>query len=117
MNQQFSKTVYITQEEVDYTPSMEDGYEKEEEVLERMYGCELICDAGILLRLSVLLLVFLSFRLLNLVTNRPQIVLATAQTLLHRFYYTRSLKEYYIKVRININYQIDLIYNFLRMLQ
>lgn len=54
MNKPFSKNVYITKEEAEYTPSIEDGYEKEEEILERMYGCELICDAGILLRLFVL---------------------------------------------------------------
>ncbi len=45
----------------------------------RIYGCELIQEGGILLKL-------------------PQAVMATAQVLLHRFYVKESLKKFNIKV-------------------
>lgn len=45
-----------------------------------MYGCELIQEGGILLRM-------------------PQAVMATGQVLLHRFYCKESMLKFNIKVR------------------
>ncbi|CAH0473978.1 unnamed protein product [Peronospora belbahrii] len=57
------------------SPSFVDGISRNTERLHRFFGCELIQEAGILLRL-------------------PQVVMATAQTLLHRFYYRKSLRQF-----------------------
>ncbi|POM80914.1 Cyclin-L1 [Phytophthora palmivora] len=57
------------------SPSLEDGISPNIERLHRSFGCELIQEAGVLLRL-------------------PQVVMATAQTLLHRFYYRKSLRHF-----------------------
>ncbi|KAL4151419.1 hypothetical protein PRNP1_008364 [Phytophthora ramorum] len=57
------------------SPSLEDGVAPHVEKLHRFFGCELIQEAGVLLRL-------------------PQVVMATAQTLLQRFYYRKSLKQF-----------------------
>jgi hypothetical protein len=50
------------------TPSAIDGVSKEEEKLHRIFGCELIQESGILLKL-------------------PQVVMVTGQCILHRFFY------------------------------
>jgi len=57
------------------TPSSRDGVERDEEFKHRRWGCELAQEAGILLKL-------------------PQQVMCTAQNLIHRFYYCKSLKAY-----------------------
>ncbi|KAF4146417.1 Cyclin N-terminal domain-containing protein [Phytophthora infestans] len=57
------------------SPSLEDGVTSTTERLHRSFGCELIQEAGVLLRL-------------------PQVVTATAQTLLQRFYYRKSLRQF-----------------------
>ncbi|KUF89889.1 Cyclin-L1-1 [Phytophthora nicotianae] len=57
------------------SPSLEDGIKPDIERLHRSFGCELIQEAGVLLRL-------------------PQVVMATAQTLLQRFYYRKSLRQF-----------------------
>ncbi|POM62912.1 Cyclin-L1 [Phytophthora palmivora] len=57
------------------SPSLEDGINLNIECLHRSFGCELIQEAGVLLRL-------------------PQVVMATVQTLLHRFYYRKSLRHF-----------------------
>lgn len=56
-----------------------DGVSMEVETQLRIYGCEVIQEGGILLRL-------------------PQAVMATAQVLLQRFYMKQSLRTYNIKV-------------------
>jgi hypothetical protein len=48
------------------TPSANEGIDPDEETLHRIYGCELIQEAGILLR-------------------QPQVIMATGQCILHRF--------------------------------
>ena len=50
------------------SPSSRDLVDSNEEVLHRVMGCELVQEAGVLLRCS-------------------QVVMATGQNLLHRFYY------------------------------
>lgn len=57
------------------SPSSQDGVATETEQQHRFFGCQLIQEAGILLRL-------------------PQVVMATAQTLLQRFYYRASLRDF-----------------------
>lgn len=58
---------------LDRSPSLDDGIVASVERTHRFFGCELIQEAGILLRL-------------------PQVVMVTAQTMLQRFYYRKSLR-------------------------
>ncbi|KND01998.1 uncharacterized protein SPPG_02504 [Spizellomyces punctatus DAOM BR117] len=63
----------LTVEQLEQSPSRQDGISQELETELRVFGCELIQSAGILLRL-------------------PQVATATAQVLFQRFYYMASLK-------------------------
>lgn len=60
---------------LDQSPSLQDGISGDVERAHRFFGCELIQEAGVLLRL-------------------PQVVMATAQTMLHRFFYRKSLRDF-----------------------
>ncbi|CAM9256935.1 unnamed protein product, partial [Heterosigma akashiwo] len=60
---------------LDNSPSKKDGVPWEQEYKFRVWGCELVQEAGVLLRL-------------------PQVVMATGQNLLQRFFYRRSLKRF-----------------------
>lgn len=62
----------LPEEKLSLTPSQQDGLDVETETDLRIYGCELIQTAGILLKL-------------------PQVAMATGQVLLQRFYYSKSL--------------------------
>jgi transcription initiation factor TFIIIB Brf1 subunit/transcription initiation factor TFIIB len=73
------ENVYIPPDQIDNTPSRRDGIDAETEARLRIYGCELIQESGILLRL-------------------PQVAMATAQVLFHRFYYRRSFRQYSPKI-------------------
>ena len=57
------------------SPSKKDGIDAQTETLHRVFGCELIQEAGILLKL-------------------PQVVMVTGQNILHRFFYRKSLKRF-----------------------
>lgn len=57
------------------TPSAADNVSSDDELSYRIFGCELIQEMGIMLRM-------------------PQVCMATAQTLLQRFYYRRSLTAF-----------------------
>lgn len=57
------------------SPSRRDGLSASLERAYRLFGCELIQECGIRLYL-------------------PQVVMATAQALLHRFYYRKSLRDF-----------------------
>lgn len=70
---------YVSAEALADSPSRKDGVSQEVERNQRIYGCELIQEACILLKL-------------------PQAVMATGQVLLHRFYCKVSLVEHDIKV-------------------
>ena len=61
------------------TPSIRDGLSWELELSQRIYGCHLIQRAGVLLRLEA-------------------VTVASAQTILHRFYYRKSLKKFDVRV-------------------
>ena len=57
------------------SPSQKDGIEVNEEILYRVWGCELIQEASILMEL-------------------PQVVCVTGQNIFHRFYYRKSLRRF-----------------------
>lgn len=61
------------------TPSICDGLSREMEISQRIYGCQLIQKAGVLLKLEA-------------------VTVASAQTILHRFYYRKSLKKFDVRV-------------------
>lgn len=61
------------------TPSRKDNVDAETETALRAYGCDLIQRAGILLRLQA-------------------VTIASGQTLLHRFYFRRSFKDFDVRV-------------------
>lgn len=57
------------------SPSKQSGISEHDEREHRFFGCELIQEAGILLRL-------------------PQVVMVTGQTIFHRFFYQESFSDY-----------------------
>ena len=72
---------YLTEEQLrDDSPSRRDGVDAETEAALRVYGCEIVQEAGILL-------------------SWPQAVMATGQVLFHRFYCKRSMKDFNVKAR------------------
>jgi cyclin L len=70
---------YLTDDELENSPSRQDGIDAETETALRHYGAELVAKAGLLL-------------------DCPQAVMVTGQVLLQRFYCKRSLKEFNIRV-------------------
>eukprot|EP00850_Spirogloea_muscicola_P022488 SM000298S10942 [mRNA] locus=s298:43966:46065:+ [translate_table: standard] len=71
-------TFYLTAEQLRSSPSRRDGIDEEAEAQLRLYGCDVMQEAGILLRL-------------------PQAVMATGQVLFHRFYCKKSFKRFNVK--------------------
>ncbi|KAI8462865.1 MAG: cyclin-like protein, partial [Monoraphidium minutum] len=71
---------YLTDEQLENSPSRQHGIDRETEATLRVYGCELIQEAGVLLRF-------------------PQAAMATGQVLFHRFYCKRSMKDFNVKAR------------------
>uniref|UniRef100_A0A1J3HHT3 Cyclin-L1-1 n=1 Tax=Noccaea caerulescens TaxID=107243 RepID=A0A1J3HHT3_NOCCA len=70
---------YLTDEQIKTSPSRKDGIDETTEITLKIYGCDLIQEAGILLRL-------------------PQAVMATGQVLFHRFYCKKSLAKFDVKI-------------------
>ncbi|KAL0700041.1 hypothetical protein Bca4012_056163 [Brassica carinata] len=70
---------YLPEEQIKNSPSRKDGIDETTETTLRIYGCDLIQEAGILLRL-------------------PQAVMATGQVLFHRFYCKKSLAKFDVKI-------------------
>ncbi|KAF9584637.1 hypothetical protein BGW38_005760 [Lunasporangiospora selenospora] len=68
----------LTLEQLQRTPSREDGLSEEQEDSLRQFGCHLIQTAGILLKL-------------------PQVAMATAQILFQRFFYQASLRKFAVR--------------------
>ncbi|KAF9931134.1 hypothetical protein FBU30_010754 [Linnemannia zychae] len=68
----------LTLEQLQQTPSREDGITEEQEDHLRQLGCHLIQHAGILLKL-------------------PQITMATGQILFQRFFYQASLRKFAVR--------------------
>jgi len=77
---QLINNFYLCAKELESSPSRGDGIDAETESALRLYGCEVVQEAVVLLGL-------------------PQVVAATGQVLLHRFLCKRSLKRFHIKVR------------------
>ncbi|AES97492.1 putative cyclin L/T [Medicago truncatula] len=71
-------TFYLTDEQLTNSPSRKDGIDEATETSLRIYGCDLIQESGILLRL-------------------PQAVMATGQVLFHRFYCKKSFARFNVK--------------------
>ncbi|CAN6248470.1 unnamed protein product [Urochloa humidicola] len=71
-------TFYLTDEQLRDSPSRKDGIDEATETMLRVYGCDLIQESGILLRL-------------------PHAVMATAQVLFHRFYCKKSFVQFSAK--------------------
>ncbi|KAL7003014.1 Cyclin-L1-1 [Sarracenia purpurea var. burkii] len=71
-------TFYLTDEQLQNSPSRKDGIDEATETTLRIYGCDLIQESGILLRL-------------------PQAVMATGQVLFHRFYCKKSFARFDVK--------------------
>lgn len=70
---------YLTPEQLAASPSRADGIDEAAERELRHFCCDLTAEAAVLLRL-------------------PQVVAATAQVLVQRFYCKRSLKKFDVKV-------------------
>ncbi|RWR81531.1 cyclin-L1-1-like protein [Cinnamomum micranthum f. kanehirae] len=71
-------TFYLTDEQLKNSPSRKDGIDESTETTLRIYGCDLIQESGVLLRL-------------------PQAVMATGQVLFHRFYCKKSFARFNVK--------------------
>lgn len=71
-------TFYLTDEQLQDTPSRKDGIDEATETTLRIYGCDLIQESGILLKV-------------------PQQVMATGQVLFHRFYCKKSFVRFNVK--------------------
>lgn len=76
-------TFYLSDEQLADSPSRKDGIDEKTETALRLYGCELIQEGCILLRL-------------------PQAVAATGQVVLHRFYCKKSFAKFNVKVSVSI---------------
>ncbi|KAL5699269.1 hypothetical protein ACHQM5_030198 [Ranunculus cassubicifolius] len=72
-------TLYLTDTQLQNSPSRSDGIDSTTETTLRIYGCDLIQESGILLKL-------------------PQAVMATGQLLFHRFYCKKSFSRFNVKL-------------------
>lgn len=119
MASDFTENVYLPRAMLENTPSRQRGLPAEEESKLRRFGCELIQEAGLLLKMSVKfdflslnehfdfirVILKLAFKLSSVFSpwtgfdSRPQVAIATAQVLLQRFYFRASMYELNIKVR------------------
>eukprot|EP00249_Psilotum_nudum_P024635 c29246_g1_i1 orf=3982-4536(-) len=71
-------TFHLLEEQIRNSPSVKDGISEDTETVLRLYGCELIQESGIMLKL-------------------PQAVMATGQVLFHRFYCKKSFARFNVK--------------------
>ncbi|KAK1288697.1 Cyclin-L1-1 [Acorus calamus] len=90
-------TFYLTDEQLKNSPSRKDGIDEETETSLRIYGCDLIQESGILLRL-------------------PQQVMATGQVLFHRFYCKKSFARFNVK-DFTRKYKNDIVLNHVDYIQ
>ncbi|GAV71407.1 Cyclin_N domain-containing protein [Cephalotus follicularis] len=70
---------YLTDEQLENSPSRKDSIDESTETALRIYGCDLIQESGILLKFS-------------------QAVMATGQVLFHRFYCKKSFARFDVKI-------------------
>ncbi|KAL8140386.1 hypothetical protein V2J09_006407 [Rumex salicifolius] len=71
-------TFYLTDDQIQNSPSRKDNIDEETEITLRIYGCDLIQESGILLKL-------------------PQAAMATGQVLFHRFFCKKSFGRFDVK--------------------
>lgn len=71
-------TFYVSEDQLANSPSRKDGIDDSTESTLRRFGCDLVQESGILLRL-------------------PQAVMATGQVLFHRFYCKKSFARFNVK--------------------
>lgn len=71
---------YVDEERYENTPSRKAGVDAETEKRLRVYGCDRIQRAVMLL-------------------GKSQVVAATAQILFHRFYFQKDVKSWHVRVR------------------
>lgn len=71
-------TFYLSDDQLQNSPSRKDSIDEETEITLRIYGCDLIQEGGILLKL-------------------PQAAMATGQVLFHRFYCKKSFARFDVK--------------------
>lgn len=81
IHNQLLDNFFLSEEALENSPSRRDGIDRDTETNLRIYGCELIQEAGIMLHFQ-------------------QVVMATGQVLFHRFYCKRSMKSFNVKVRV-----------------
>ncbi|XVF31685.1 hypothetical protein REPUB_Repub17cG0013100 [Reevesia pubescens] len=74
------------------SPSRKNGIDEATETTLRIYGCDLIQESGILLKL-------------------PQAVMATGQVIFHHFYCKKSFARFDVKLRIFIGISIQVGFN------
>jgi hypothetical protein len=84
-----------TLQQIETTPSRQDGIPEELEEDLRAYGCKLIHQAGILLKQYVFQLFHTSFLF---IWTRKQVAVASAQILFQRFWFVTSVKQFGIGV-------------------
>ncbi|KAF9430222.1 hypothetical protein BGZ94_007842 [Podila epigama] len=81
MSQKLSlQNALLTLEQLQSSPSREDGFTEEQEDHLRQLGCHFIQTTGILMKLHV-----------------PQVAMATAQILFQRFFYLASLRKFAVR--------------------
>lgn len=88
-------TPLATLSQIEQTPSNEDGIPSNLEDDLRTLGCQLIQQAGILLRQYVRFL-FIYFLSLNF--HRNQVAMSAAQALFQRFWFVSSMKNFGVLV-------------------
>lgn len=91
----------LTDEELRNSPSRAHGVDEATEFSLRIYGAELVQEAGILLKQCAPQAVARATALPDArsAPRRPQAVMATAQVLFQRFYCKRSFVEFNVKAR------------------
>ncbi|KAK6120401.1 hypothetical protein DH2020_045881 [Rehmannia glutinosa] len=91
-------TFYLTDEELKNSPSSKDGIDEATETTLRIYGCDLIQESGILLKLYPFAMCCSACcSLVLLLLGIPQAVMATGQVLFHRFYCKKSFARFNVK--------------------
>lgn len=87
------------------TPSTEDGIPRSLENDLRVAGCMMIQEAGIMLNLYVLHLLYWGME----TDERPQSTMAIAQVIFHRFYMVSSMTSFGVNVRLasSVSKEVD----------
>jgi len=74
-----NRVLLVPKDVIEMTPSRKDGVEEEVETSLRIYGCDFIQRAGLYLKMRA-------------------VTVASSQTIFHRFFFRRSLKEFDVRI-------------------